>query len=212
MRSADRRRPSTRLVRQARQSDFVAKLEDEFEAGKSYKANKADWFAGRVAGLCRAAEPITERRAAASGVTREVAVRLIGDADHGPRRPGRPQDAQPHPRCQAWHVHKSGQGFDWATAEASRSAPCCSEGYAVRLSGQDSAAARSASATPSGSTRPTSTNISRSTSPDRRFEVLDSPLSEFGVLGFEYGYAGPRRRRSCCGKRSSAISPTARRS
>jgi 2-oxoglutarate dehydrogenase E1 component len=22
-----------------------------------------------------------------------------------------------------------------------------------------------------------------------RFEVLDSPLSEYGVLGFEYGYA-----------------------
>src|SRR3546814_11292668 len=31
--------------------------------------------------------------------------------------------------------------------------------------------------------------IPLSTVPHGRFEVLDSPLSEYGVLGFEYGYA-----------------------
>jgi 2-oxoglutarate dehydrogenase complex dehydrogenase (E1) component-like enzyme len=45
-----------------------------------------------------------------------------------------------------------------------------------------------------------------------RFEVRDSPLSEFGVLGFEYGYSIADPRAWCCGRRSSATSPTARRS
>ncbi len=41
---------------------FVATLEEEFEAAKSYLPNKADWFGGRWAGSANPTAPETERR------------------------------------------------------------------------------------------------------------------------------------------------------
>ena len=38
--------------------DFIAHLEDEFEAGANYAPNKADWFEGRWAGLGQPGEPV----------------------------------------------------------------------------------------------------------------------------------------------------------
>jgi len=89
----------------------------------------------------------------------------------------------------------SGTGFDWATAEALAFGTLLREEYGVRLSGQDSA-------------RGTFSHrhsvwvdqndghkyIPLTQVPGGRFEVRDSPLSEFGVLGFEYGFsiADPR--------------------
>src|SRR3546814_13064020 len=47
---------------------FVKHLDEEFEAGKAYLPNKADWFEGRWTGLGKPADPETARRAAATGV------------------------------------------------------------------------------------------------------------------------------------------------
>jgi 2-oxoglutarate dehydrogenase E1 component len=55
----------------------------------------------------------------------------------------------------------SGKGFDWATAEALAFGSLVSEGFNVRFRARIPAAAPSASATPSGSTRRTSTSTSR---------------------------------------------------
>ena len=43
-------------------AEFVALLDEEFEAGKSYKPNEADWFGGRWSGLHKPADPETARR------------------------------------------------------------------------------------------------------------------------------------------------------
>jgi 2-oxoglutarate dehydrogenase E1 component len=107
-----------------------------------------------------------------------------------------------------------GQGIDWATAEALAYGSLVEENYRVRLSGQDSGRGTFSQRHAVGPTRRPARNMSRSApgataQACRLFEVLDSPLSEFGVLGFEYGYSPPIRARWCCGKRSSATSPMA---
>ena len=68
--------------------------------------------------------------------------------------------------------------------------PARSKATACACRARTAAAARSASATRCGSTRRPARNTSRCAQVEGgRFEVRDSPLSEFGVLGFEYGYS-----------------------
>ena len=89
----------------------------------------------------------------------------------------------------------SGTGFDWATAEALAFGTLLAEGHNVRLSGQDSGRGTFSHRHAVWVDQQSGAKyIPLSTIEDGRFEVRDSPLSEFGVLGFEYGYslADPR--------------------
>ena len=51
---------------------FSDNLELEFEAGKTYKANQADWFAGRWSGLHAPADPEYARRNVETGIDRKL--------------------------------------------------------------------------------------------------------------------------------------------
>ncbi|MFN3818742.1 2-oxoglutarate dehydrogenase E1 component [Blastomonas sp.] len=168
---------------------FTDHLEVEFEAGKNYKANKADWFAGRWSGLHMPADPESARRNVETGIDKKLLESL-----------GRTLTTVP----EGHEVHKTlrrvidakremfakGEGFDWATGEALAFGSLVSEGYAVRLSGQDSGrgtfSQRHAVWIDQNSG---GRYLPLEQVPHGRFEVLDSPLSEYGVLGFEYGYA-----------------------
>jgi len=171
------------------EGDFNAHLEEEFEAGKTYKANKADWFEGEWAGLAAPREPITERRAAASGVERdklEAVGKLITTIPDGlviHKTLARILEAKRG-------MFASGAGFDWATAEALAFGTLLQEGYPVRLSGQDVGRGTFSQRHAVWTDQTDGHKYIPLTELDRRFQVLDSPLSEFGVLGFEYGYAG----------------------
>ena len=155
-------------------SNFVAKLEEEFEAAKSFKVNKADWFEGDWTGFDQPREPINERRAADTGITPEQVQDLTKVLTTVPedltihKTLGRILDAKRN-------MLESGQGIDWATGEALAFGSLLQEDFGIRLSGQDSG---------------------RGTFSHRHAVWVDQidghkyiPLSEFGVLGFEYGYA-----------------------
>lgn len=85
-------------------------------------------------------------------------------------------------------------GFDWATAEALSFASLLIDGTPIRLSGEDSGRGTFSQrhavcwniATETPEPYIPLTNLSEF---QARFRVYDSPLSEFSVLGFEYGNA-----------------------
>ncbi len=87
--------------------------------------------------------------------------------------------------------------IDWAHAEELAFASLLAEGTPIRLTGQDSARGTfsqrhlTLKSTETGEGYTPLMNLEEATAP---FEVYNSPLSEAGVLGFEYGYstAAPR--------------------
>ena len=87
---------------------------------------------------------------------------------------------------------KKKKNIDWSTAETLAFASLLEEGFPVRLVGQDSGRGTFSQRHSvlrnqlDNSRYIPLNNISKN---QRRFEVVDSLLSEFAVLGFEYGYS-----------------------
>jgi len=82
--------------------------------------------------------------------------------------------------------------LDWGMAETLAYATLLDEGYGVRLSGQDSVRGTFAhrhAAFHDQETFEQYVPLTRLADGQPRFEVINSILSEFAVLGFEYGYA-----------------------
>ncbi|WP_447760387.1 2-oxoglutarate dehydrogenase E1 component [Sphingopyxis panaciterrae] len=173
-------------------AEFVARLEGDFEAAKSYKPNKADWFAGRWSGLHAPADSENSRRNIATGVSDKLFDSI------GRTLTTIPGDLEVHKTLRrvidargAMFADKSDtEVFDWSTAEQLAFGTLLSEGYQVRLSGQDSGRGTFSQRHAVWVDQTDEHKyIPLTTVPHGRFEVLDSPLSEYGVLGFEYGYA-----------------------
>ncbi len=89
-------------------------------------------------------------------------------------------------------VVDQGYGIDWATAEALAFGSLLKEGYPVRLVGQDSGRGTFSQRHSilrnqiDNSRYIPLNNISEN---QKKFEIVDSFLSELAVLGFEYGYS-----------------------
>ncbi|MEO1044468.1 MAG: 2-oxoglutarate dehydrogenase E1 component [Pseudomonadota bacterium] len=164
-------------------------MEEQFQAAKSYKPNKADWFAGRWSGLNIPADPETARRNVETGIEKKLLDSL------GQTLTTIPDNVNVHKTLARiikakGKMFADGAGFDWATAEALAYGSLQSEGYNVRLSGQDSGRGTfSQRHAVWVDQEDASRYIPLNNVPHGDFEVLDSPLSEYGVLGFEYGYA-----------------------
>ncbi|HUE77006.1 MAG TPA: 2-oxoglutarate dehydrogenase E1 component [Longimicrobiales bacterium] len=108
-----------------------------------------------------------------------------------------PEGFTPHPKL-ARQLEKraeslgSGTGIDWAHAESLAYASLVAEGTPVRLSGQDTVRGTFSQRhlmlrdVETGESHVPLMTLKEATAP---FEVYNSPLSEAGVMGFEYGFS-----------------------
>ena len=167
---------------------FQARLNDEFEAGKEYKPNKADWLDGRWSHLNREGEDYQRGETAIKPKTMKEIGKALVTA---------PQNFVLHKTVvrlleTKQEMFDTGQGFDWATAEALAFGSLLTEGYPVRLAGQDSTRG-TFSQRHSGLIHQESEEryypLNNIREGQARYEVIDSMLSEYAVLGFEYGYS-----------------------
>ncbi|KAA0912449.1 2-oxoglutarate dehydrogenase E1 component [Aquicoccus porphyridii] len=168
---------------------FQAHLNDEFEAGKDYKPNKADWLDGRWSHLDkRDAEEYQRGETAIKPETLEEVGRALTRAPEGfplHRTVSRLLDAKRE-------MFESGRGFDWATSEALAFGSLLTEGYPVRLSGQDSTRgtfSQRHSGLIDQETEERYFPLNNIREGQAQYEVIDSMLSEYAVLGFEYGFS-----------------------
>ncbi|KQT89931.1 2-oxoglutarate dehydrogenase subunit E1 [Methylobacterium sp. Leaf469] len=174
-----------------RKAEFRAILDGELEVASNYKANKADWLDGRWSGFKAVREDVDDPRRGKTGVPTEI-LREIAQRITTP-----PPGFHLHRTIQRFFDNRAkavetGQGIDWATAEALAFGSLLLEGHRVRLSGQDVergtfSQRHAVVIDQENEQRYTSLNSIREG--QASLEVINSMLSEEAVLGFEYGYS-----------------------
>ena len=168
-------------------TNFKNLLNEQFKTAKEYKP-KLEWFEGVWS---RYKPERGKDKRGITGVSIDK-IRKIGE-----KITFIPQDFNVHPTIKKIYENKkkmfqTGKGFDWATAEQLAFATLLEEGYPVRLSGQDSG--RGTFSQRHSVLRDQKNNnhyipLNNISKKQKKFEVIDSLLSELAVLGFEYGYA-----------------------
>ncbi|WP_425091393.1 2-oxoglutarate dehydrogenase E1 component [Tropicimonas sp. S265A] len=167
---------------------FQAHLNEEFEIGKDYKPNKADWLDGRWSHLERDKEDYQRGQTAIAPQTLDQVGTALTRVPEGfplHKTVGRLLETRKK-------MFESGQGFDWATGEALAFGSLLTEGYPVRLAGQDSTRgtfSQRHSGLVNQETEERYYPLNHIREGQSRYEVIDSALSEYAVLGFEYGYS-----------------------
>tara|TARA_Y100000590_G_scaffold96272_1_gene109362 strand:- start:1261 stop:4161 length:2901 start_codon:yes stop_codon:yes gene_type:complete len=167
--------------------DFKNLLDEQLKTAKEYKP-KIEWFEG-----------VWSRFKPERGKDKRGITGVAGDAI---KRIGKkityiPEGFNVHPTIRKIFENKkkmfdTGKGFDFATAEQLAFATLLEEGTPVRLSGQDSGRgtfSQRHSVLRDQKNNTYYTPLNNISKKQKKFEVIDSVLSEFAVLGFEHGYA-----------------------
>ena len=169
-------------------ADRIAYLDAEFDAGTNYLPNKADWLEGSWSGMV-----------AAHGEDRrgETAVELDKLRQIGASMTTPPDGMTLNSKLlriikARGDMIAKGSGIDWSTAEHLAFGSILMEGNPVRLSGQDSCRgtfSQRHAVFVDQVNEERYTPLNHLSEDQADFEVIDSPLSEASVMGFEYGFS-----------------------
>ncbi|UWI83241.1 2-oxoglutarate dehydrogenase E1 component [Wolbachia endosymbiont of Howardula sp.] len=174
------------------QSNFRAQLDKSFLHSKLYTAVKAECFEGHWSQLRKVKVHDLREYYTDSGVLPLKLQQLYLEMNNNI-----PKYFNIHAKVKKMLEERvkrvnSGMNIDWATAESLTFASLLTEGIPVRLSGQDSSRGTFSHRHAKIIDQVTEevfiplNNINNTQS---YFEVIDSPLSEYAVMGFEYGYS-----------------------
>lgn len=161
----------------------------EYDAGKDFKPNKANWLEGKWAGFAQSKTLLGDEPE--TGVDAAVLTQLGGALCHIP---------------EGFHINRklerilkakdeaigSGAGLDWSAGEALAFASLLSEGHPIRITGQDSGRGTFShrhSVWVDQENEERYVPLNHLGMRQANYEVHDSNLSEFAVLAFEYGYS-----------------------
>ena len=171
------------------QQERTEKLESEFAASKNepfvpdtqtLAANWSDYFGGP--------EPLADTP---TGCDTEKLSTLLDALTRLPENFSANKKLK-RPMMQRREMAEGKHPLDWASAEAAAFASLLADGHPIRMTGQDCQRGTFSQRhavlhdTKDGSTYTPLSNLS---SDQARLELYNSPLSEAGVLGFEYGYS-----------------------
>ncbi len=165
------------------------KLDKSLDASAQYKPNKADWLEGKWTGFTVA--PGEEDRKGATAVSMDEARKVGLAISEAPKN----FDLNRKITRQLQEKRKTietGKDIDWSTGEALALGTLLAEGTPVRLSGQDSGRgtfSQRHSVLIDQTSEAKYIPLNNIAAGQAQFEVIDSPLNEAGVLGFEYGYS-----------------------
>jgi len=172
----------------AKFAEYKAKYEADFEAAKTYKPSKADWLEGEWAGLQK---PTGEHPEGNTGVELER-LKQIGLALAKPPEHIKVNSKILRQLEAKKQMMETGKGLDWAMGEALAFGSLLADGSGVRLSGQDCGRGTFShrhSVLVDQETEERYIPLNNLGMEQASYEVIDSSLSEFAILGFEYGYS-----------------------
>ncbi|CAN6597097.1 2-oxoglutarate dehydrogenase, mitochondrial [Trichomonascus vanleenenianus] len=167
-------------------------LEESFSRSKDYQPTQREWLASAWEGFKTPKELATEILPHLPTALSEESAKQIGklSAEY-------PADFNVHRNLkrilgQRVKAIESGEGIDWATGEALAFGSLASEGYHVRLSGQDverGTFSQRHAVLHDQENENTYVPLQHISENQGDFVVTNSSLSEYGVMGFEYGYS-----------------------